>query len=204
MLRLNRMLGDWQRVDRRTWLAALGAAVGGAVGLGASDAEASLARALPVGRLLLLSRAVVLATPTDRVCRWESVGGRERIVSVTRVSVEERLVGTLEDGADVLTLGGQIGKLGHRVFGEATLRVGERCLLFLGDVQLDAGPRLRPSGFAQGHYPIRRDAQGVPRLALGPEHAGVRVGAGADAAVRQLPNRRLGELAELLRKARAR
>ena len=108
----------------------------------------------------------MVGVPDSGFSRWEMVAGSKRIVTYTRVRVEETLAGT-PSGAELLvrTMGGQVGKIGQVVHGEAVLRPGERSVLF---VRPGEDGRLAISGMAQGHYPLRADEKGALRLAASP------------------------------------
>jgi hypothetical protein len=144
-------------VHRRSFLALLGA--GSAVIVGEGLAEASVARSISVSALIQNSRSVVLGTPLAAHSEWAEIGGSRRIVTLTRVRVDEHVARGKPGASEVLvrTLGGRIGKLGQLVHGEAELRSNETCMLFLHDGE----PGLSTvTAMAQGHYPLASDARG--------------------------------------------
>jgi hypothetical protein len=140
--------------------------VGGlaAVALGsARTAHATLAVAVTLKELVALSRHAIVGTPGDVTSQWETLGGKERIVTYTRVRVESVLDGTQPAASELVvrTLGGKVGDIGQYVPGEATLRRNVAAALFLEPVAPDV---YGVSAMSQGHYPILADAQGARRL----------------------------------------
>ncbi len=164
----------------------------------AASAGATLARAIALPTLIRQSQLVVRATPLDAQSHWESIGGRRRIVTTTRVRVDGRLDGGTAD-AELLvrTLGGSVGKTGQIVLGEAVLSKDESCVLFLGTEQDGAHPVM---GMAQGHYPVRTGTDGVQVLARSPR-LGEIVG---DGAVTRLVGKPLSRAIELVAAERKR
>jgi hypothetical protein len=81
------------------------------------------------------------------------------------------------------------------VFGEATLNLEERAVLFLAE---QSGVQ-RVNGMAQGHYPLRLDAKKALRLAPSPR-APELVGKG-DLAVKRLTGQELTQARVLIREA---
>ncbi len=122
---------------------------------------ASIARALSVAELVHASRVVMMGDPVEAYSQWETIGDRKRIVTWTRVLMNESVLGNPESEVLVQTLGGRVGKIGQIVHGEAVLRLNERCVLFLQDT--DDGVT-RVTAMAQGHYRMLADARGVVRL----------------------------------------
>jgi len=158
-------------------------------------AAASIARALSLQALVRASDRALFGTALAAESRWEVAGGRRRIVTHTRVRVDERIAGP-DDGSElwVRTLGGKVGDVGQIVHGEALLLVGEPALLFLAP---SADGALSVAGMAQGHYPVRTAEDGERRLRPSPR-LGELIGEGA---ARELSGRRLGEASALVRKA---
>jgi hypothetical protein len=172
----------------------LGMALAGAGRAG--RAEASVARALSLAELVAQSQGVVLGTPLAASSRWEQIGGRRRIVTYTRVRVDQAFAGDPGDAEIMIrTLGGRVGKIGQVVHGEAFLRLGESTLLFVG-LSPDGTPAV--TGMSQGHYPVRSDARGVRRLGPSPRLFEL---SGKDSAVERLSGRSLPEAREIVRKA---
>jgi hypothetical protein len=124
-------------------------------------ASATIVRALSLPALVQGSRRIVVVTALASESHFEELGRRRRVVTDTRVRVEEGLAKA--DGIDrellVRTLGGSIGRLGERVHGQAQLVQGEPCVAFL--LQGPDGVHY-VNGMAQGHYPLR--GSGVRQL----------------------------------------
>jgi hypothetical protein len=159
-------------------------------------ARASVALALKLEQLVRQSERVVVATPLLAESRWETVGRARRIVTYTRIRVDETVLG---DGSDaelsIRTLGGKVGKIGQIVHGEAVLLLGEPMVLFVGRAP-DGVTAV--AGMSQGHFPVRADAKGTRRLAPSPRLFEL---VGDDSAVGRLTGRTLAEARELVRKA---
>ncbi len=182
-------------VHRRTFLALVGAS--SAVLAGAEPAYATVARAIAMSALVKQSRSVVLATPLSARSEWTHIGGSRRIVTITRVRVDEHIARNAPDSSEVLvrTLGGRVGNLGQVVHGEAELRSDRTCMLFLHDA--DDGLST-VTAMAQGHYPLLVDAgkrtlqrsPGLAKLLMTP-----------DAAVERLSGLGLEAAAKLVREA---
>ncbi len=130
----------------------------GALGLQLSwwgSAGATTAIGVSLEELVAESARVVLGEPVGAESSWELVAGTRRIVTTTRVLQHEDWLAdsTESDELLVLTLGGRIGDLAQKVPGEATLRQGELCLLF---VARETELRRRVIAMGQGHYPIEQ------------------------------------------------
>ncbi len=131
----------------------------------ARPAHASVSRAQTLEQLAKASHACVVGTPVQSESRWETTGDHRRIITETRLIVDELVGGELEDPeVMVRTLGGQVGDIGQVVHGEAVLIRNHRAVVFL------AGSDRTPyvTAMAQGHYPVRADSHGAVRLALSP------------------------------------
>ena len=119
-----------------------------------SRASATIVRAMPLAALVQSSRRVVVITALAASSHFEELGRRRRVVTDTRVRVDE--VVAKGEGVDselmVRTLGGSIGRLGELVHGQAQLVLGEPCVAFL--MQGPDGLHY-VNGMAQGHYPLR-------------------------------------------------
>lgn len=175
----------------------LGAA---ALGLGQlclpKSAHATLVRGLSLEELARSSQLILLGTALEANSHWETLGGRRRIVTDTRVRVDD----VIEKGAPdsevlVRTLGGTVGDLAALVHGEASLGLEERAVLFLTG---PAGPQ-RVNGMAQGHYPLKLDAKKALRLLTSPRSPEL-VGT-AQLAVKRLSGQELGAARLLIREA---
>jgi hypothetical protein len=129
----------------------------------ARSAHATLALAVTLKELVAQSRHAIVGTPGDVTSRWETLGGRERIVTYTHVHVEDVLDGTQPASSDLVvrTLGGRVDDIGQVVPGEAPLRRNVTAALFLEPVATDV---FAVSAMSQGHYPILADAKGARRL----------------------------------------
>jgi hypothetical protein len=181
-------------VQRRSFLALLGA--GSAALVGAGPAEASVARAISMNELIQRSRSVVLGVPLAAQSEWTEIGGSRRIVTLTRVRVDEHIARSKPD-AEILvrTLGGRVGNLGQLVHGEAELHHNEACMLFLHD---DEPGLASVTAMAQGHYPLVADtggrwlkkSPGLAKLVMAP-----------DAAVERLSGQTLETARRLVREA---
>ena len=158
-------------------------------------AEATSAQALSLRELLLRSRHAVFATPTGVEARWESYAGTRRIVTYTKVAVDQAADGRATAQSELLvrTLGGKVGHIGQLVHGEARLVLGRPALLF---VNPDLEQIWRVTGMAQGHYPLESDKSGVQRLLKSPDLPQLK--ALENAAVRVLPGRTVLEAERLL------
>jgi hypothetical protein len=131
-------------------LAVVLAAVGLAVG---PDARASVSVTVTFEGLVRASTAAGVMTPVEQHAVWEN----GRIVTYTRVHVDEAIAGDLPTGGEawVASLGGVIGNVGQTVDGEPPLHVGRPALLFL---RPDRAPSVRVvTARAQGYFGIRVD-----------------------------------------------
>jgi hypothetical protein len=183
-------------MDRRGVLA-LFSSVG--VGLLTSaGADAAVARALGIRELVERSTRVVVATALDQACEWQVIGGSRRIVTLTRVRVEELVTGAAAEASELMvqTLGGKVGKVGQLVDGEAELVVGENSLVFTRAVLSGLSA---VTGMAQGHYPIGVEARGK---VLRPSRSLPALISGKEAAVERLRNVTLTDAVNLVRGAR--
>lgn len=150
--------------SRRAVLSWLLCAAGSATWAG--RAAASLARPLELEPLCAMSRVALVGRALAAKSRWETIGEQRRIITTTRVHVEDVIAGS-DLGSEILvrTLGGRVGDVGQIVHGEAFLLLGERAVLLLMEA---SGGALHVSAMAQGHYPVRNDPSRVPRLARSP------------------------------------
>jgi hypothetical protein len=174
-------------MDRRGVLALFSS-----VGVGlltAAHADAAVARALGIRELVDQSKRVVVATALEQACEWQVIGGSRRIVTLTRVRVEELVTGAAPEASELMlqTLGGKVGKIGQLVDGEAELVVGENSLVFTREV---LSGLYGVTAMAQGYYPIR-PSRSLPALISGKE-----------AAVERLRNVTLSDGLNLVRGAR--
>lgn len=114
----------------------------------AGEAEAAVSILMTLDELVTASSRVVVAEPLERTSRWEELGGGRRIVTYTRLAVDETVAGGTRSEVWVRTLGGRVDKIGQHVAGEATFTIGEKTLVFLEDV--DGATVV--TGMAQGHF----------------------------------------------------
>ena len=152
------------QVSRRGLL--VGLASGAVASTFGSNASATVMRALTLASLVQGSRRVLVVTALDAESHFEELGRRRRIVTDTRVRVEEGLAKA--EGTDrellVRTLGGAVGRQGERVHGQAQWITGEACVAFL--LQGPDGLHY-VNGMAQGHYPLR--GSGLRQLHRSPD-----------------------------------
>lgn len=131
----------------------LGVGSGLAASVVGKPASATVMRSVSLSALTQSSRGIVIVTPLSAESRYEELGRRRRIVTDTRVRIEER-VGKAE-GFDselmVRTLGGSVGNVGERVHGQVQWSLGAASVVFLLQ-----GPDglCYVNGMAQGHYPV--------------------------------------------------
>jgi hypothetical protein len=185
-------------LSRRHFLAsaALGTA-GAALPWVAGSAEASVSRAQTVEQLAKASCACIVGTPVDSESRWATWGGQRRIVTETRVLIDDLVGGEFDESeAMVRTLGGQVGDVGQVVHGEAVLVRHRLAVLFLS---VD-GAVPTVTAMAQGHYPVRADRHGTARLALSPR-LGHLVGIKGTSATVRLRDRDVSAATSLIRSA---
>lgn len=187
------------QVDRRTAIGALASwGLGAVAWTVAGRAEATVVRAVSLDQLVKRSSSVLVGLPLERWAEWARIGGTKRIVTLTRVRVEETVSGAEDSELLVRTLGGRIGDLGQLVDGEAELRVGERSLLF--SHRFDAGLS-GVTAMAQGHYPFDA-SRGEVRLLRSPRVATML--RDKNAAVEQLEGMTLRDAKSLVVKVRPR
>jgi hypothetical protein len=151
-------------VSRRGLFLGLGAAAA-ASAIGQS-ASATVARSVTLEALVRSSGRISVVTALAAESHFEELGRRRRIVTDTRVRVEETLAKgeAIETELMVRTLGGSVGRLGELVHGQARLALGEPCVAFL----LRGPDGLHyVNGMAQGHYPLTSGA--VRRLLKSPD-----------------------------------
>jgi hypothetical protein len=150
---------------RRGFLSFAGALVGSAAL--ERTAHASLSRGLTLAELVGRSEHTVVATALDSHSDWVLIGGKRRIVTDTRIRVEDSLAGrpTAASELEVRVLGGIVGDIGERVEGQAELVLDEPAVLFL----MPISPLLAyVTGAAQGHYRLLPDERQDLRLRPSP------------------------------------
>ena len=132
---------------------------------GPPSASASVSILLSLDELVQQSAYVVLATATEQKSMWEDLPAGRRIVTYTRLVVENAVAGEPVGEIWVRTLGGAVGEIGQAVSGEAQITPGSRSLFFLTKIARGAVV----TGMAQGHFPIAIDSNGVRKLAASPD-----------------------------------
>lgn len=165
----------------------------------APSANASVAYAISLEELVLQSRHALVGTPRDASAQWEYVGNSRRIVTYTRVVVEELLNDRAPADAEIMvrTLGGRVGDIAQAVPGEAELVSGKTSSLFLARAStVDA---LFVTAMSQGHFPMRADARGVMRLQPSPRLPDLKNA--ERSAARLLGGRSVADVRELVHKA---
>jgi len=118
------------------------------------EAAASTAIAYTLEELIDVAPSVVVAEAVERESKWEQVGDSKRIVTYTKLEVDDDILGRAPTTVWVRTLGGVVGKIGQQVAGEARFELGRRSLVFLA--QSPRGIHV-VAGAAQGHYPAIAD-----------------------------------------------
>jgi hypothetical protein len=158
-------------------------------------ASASTFRPVPLSRLAEGSDVIVVATPIASTCRWAKIGRNEHLVTDVTVEVHWTMRGPEATGSElrVRTLGGTMDGLGHLVYGEAKLMIGQASLMFL---KRGRDGELHVFGMAQGHYPVVVDESGDWRVAPSPGLDGV--AHAEQSATALLAGRRLIEISQLV------
>jgi hypothetical protein len=115
-----------------------------------TDAHASVSIAVGYDALVQDADSVGVVTPTETKSVWED----GRIVTYTRVKVEQGVAGELGTGGEgwVRTMGGVVGKIGQMVDGEPVFTTGKTSLIFLR--KFKQGGTWEVSARAQGQYPV--------------------------------------------------
>jgi hypothetical protein len=137
---------------------------GVAVSAVGASASATVVRSLSLSALVRGSRRIVVVTALGSASHYEELGRRRRIVTDTRVRVDEGIAKTddLDSELMVRTLGGSVAGVGELVHGQAQLVLGEPCVAFL--LQGPDGLHY-VNGMAQGHYPLRGAERRLTRSA---------------------------------------
>ena len=179
------------QVTRRGLLLGLG--TGAALSAWGFPASATVVRSLSLPALVQSSRSIVVVTALASESHYEELGRRRRIVTDTRVRVEERLAKeSLESEVMLRTLGGSVDRVGELVHGQARLSLGKPCVAFL----LRGPDGLHYfNGMAQGHYPLSEAS--VKRLLKSPDLGEVLQA--QDSAVKELVGRELSTAAQRIR-----
>ena len=127
---------------------------------GLSSAQAAVSVAYSLEQLVDQSEQAVIADVQSHKSHWEDVAGSKRIVTYSKLVITETVFtrtpakSRQKKTAQTLwvrTLGGNVGKIGQQVSGEATLERGASQLIFL--TRSTSGIGL-VTGMAQGHYVV--------------------------------------------------
>ncbi|RYZ09682.1 MAG: hypothetical protein EOO73_02015 [Myxococcales bacterium] len=142
--------------SRRGLLIGFGSGVAGS--LLSAPASATVVRSVSLAALARGSRGIAVVTPLTSESHYEDLGRRRRIVTDTRVRIEESLAKAEGLGTEVLvrTLGGAVGREGERVHGQVQWALSKACVAFL--LQGPDGV-FYVNGMSQGHYPIVERAE---------------------------------------------
>jgi hypothetical protein len=145
--------------------------------------------------LVQQSQSVVVATPLGGTCSWERVGGSRRIVTYTRIRVDQLVRGEDPDSAEMVvrTLGGSVGKIGQLVEGQAELRAGQSTLLFTLALERDL---YGVTALAQGEYRVVPEAAG--RI-LRPSRLLPKIIGRNDSALQRLTGKALADALQIVR-----
>ena len=134
------------------------------------DARASVSFAVAYDDMVADSEAVAVVTPLEQRSVWEE----NRIITYTRLRVEEGVAGSLAGGTEtwVRTLGGSVGKIGQLVDGEPVFVQGKSSLVFVR--------AYKPGTFAvlaraQGQFPVVVDPASKRRSVMRNANCGVLV-----------------------------
>lgn len=123
--------------------------------LAVPEAHAGLAFAVSLKQLVKVADLVVEGTAEESTSVWEEIpGAGRRIVTYTRIAIDDTAYGKQQKEVWVRTLGGIVDKVGQRVEGEAMLSSGSRALLFL-KVREDGTHSV--AEMAQGHFHVTPD-----------------------------------------------
>jgi hypothetical protein len=160
-------------LGRRSAIALGAALVAAAAGFDTERASASVSVLMTLDELVGESDQVAIGTAVEHTSRWEDLPSGRRIVTYTRVSIDETLSGNTRGEVWVRTLGGVVDKIGQAVSGEAQLVPNQRALVFLSDVDDGSGKTVTiVTGMAQGHFPLDESGS-EPKLKASPDRGGL-------------------------------
>ena len=148
------LISGGMKLARILLLSLLGAAAAvPASALDEREAAASVAIAVGFESLVKDADAVAVIVAQESKSVWED----GRIVTYTRVKVEQGVAGDLGAGSEgwVRTLGGTVGRIGQLVDGEPNLAGGKPSLVFLR--KFKAQTTWEVSARAQGQFPVLTD-----------------------------------------------
>jgi hypothetical protein len=133
------------------------------------SASASVSIAVGFDALVKDADAVAIIVAQDAKSVWED----GRIVTYTRVKVEQGVAGDLGTGAEgwVRTLGGTVGRIGQLVDGEPNLSPTKPALVFLH--KFKSTTTWEVSARAQGQFPIVADEATKTKKLLRAANVGV-------------------------------
>jgi len=151
---------------------------------------------MSLDELVYYSQHVLVAQPLESHSAWQEVGARRRIVTFTRISVEQPVDGKPPARKELLvrTLGGRVGDLAQVVPGEARLIKGRHDLLFVSPDRYSG--ELCVTGMAQGHYALRPDLTGELRVMGSPDLPALK--RPQDAALHRLMGRSIPDVEQLV------
>lgn len=179
-------------IRRRQLLASVGLAWLWPRGVWACAPSPKLSELLAHCSCCVVGRALVSES------HWSELGGKQRIVTIHEIEVDDVLHGHAIPGEmlRVRTLGGRVGDIAERVFGDAELALLQPTLLFLSRVDETLHV---VTGMAGGCFPIRPDAHGTATMhAL---HVDAAQRGAADSAASLLEGVSVSEMRELLLQA---
>jgi hypothetical protein len=138
----------------------------------AAPARASVVVGLDLPELTGQADVVVRGRAVAQAARWDDA--HTRIYTDVTFVVEQTYKGAPRPGEPVVItrLGGSVGGIGMRVYGEATFATGEEAIVFLR--RAPGGRRLSVVGMGQGKLTVLRDARGA-RVLRSAGAAGVRL-----------------------------
>lgn len=140
---------------------------------------ASATSLIPLRLDELTACAVQIVVGTVESQQTQLVAHGERIITEVRIHISSSLRGAAPGSVLVVRhLGGVVGELGQRVFGEASFQTGEEVLLFAEQ----RGGALYPVGMAQGALHVDAQSRTV-HVDLGGAELLTRPAAGARSAV---------------------
>lgn len=128
-------------------------------GLVASPAAATSLQALSLGELVENAQQIIVGEVLTSQSHYDERG---QIVTDHEVRVIDVWSGQPLSSVLVRSLGGSVGEVGMRVPGSASLRTGERYLLFLRSISPNRP--MRCVGMSQGAMPVQGSAQSAQVL----------------------------------------
>jgi hypothetical protein len=114
----------------------------------ALPADASVSIAVGFDALVKDADGVAIVTPAEAKSVWEE----GRIITYTKVKIDQGVAGDVGKEAWVRTLGGVVGKIGQLVDGEPVFAPNKQTLLFLH--KFTTNGTFEVSARAQGQFPV--------------------------------------------------